>query len=143
VAGRLADRYSIPALAALSFVGLALFAGLLRLADDLYGVLACFALYGVAMGGVGVCWTLGPVHFAGNRNAARYMGVHFALVGARAPIGFPLGGWLATRFGASAAFTGSMLIMLLGVLTMVRLARREREVRTPPSGLDAGRTAES
>jgi hypothetical protein len=67
-------------------------------------VYVAFALYGLAMAGVNIGWTMGPIYFAGSRDAARYMGVHVTMVGIRGLVGNPVGLLLLETVGSRGAF---------------------------------------
>jgi hypothetical protein len=67
---------------------------------------------------------MGPILFAGNRDAAAYMGVHVTMVGIRGLIGNPLGLFFLETIGSRATFLVSGALFLIGSLLMARLQRR-------------------
>jgi len=99
-AGRMHDRVGLERLATRSYVVLAVFAASMALARTPAQVVAGFALFGLGMAGVNIAWSMGPLKYAPPGQAARYMGVHVALVGIRALMGNPLGAFVAEATGS-------------------------------------------
>jgi len=100
-AGRMHDRIGLERLATRAYVLLALFAAWMAFVHTPAQVVAGFALFGLGMAGVGIAWSMGPLKYAPSGEASRYMGVHVALVGIRALLGYPLGAFVAERFDSS------------------------------------------
>ncbi|MCI0341190.1 MAG: MFS transporter [Planctomycetales bacterium] len=124
--GRLLDRLQAPRASALSFLCLAPFAVTIALAEGEAAVYAAFAIFGVGMAGVNVCWTLGTIEFAGREDAGPFMGVHAACVGIRTLAAPQLAYALQASRGhdARVAFLAAAGFFLAAVAVMGRLARR-------------------
>jgi MFS family permease len=122
-AGRMYDRIGLERLGARSTVLLAVFATALALVRNPQEAVASFAVFGLAMAGLNVAWSMGPIHFAPAGQAARYMSVHVALVGLRALLGHPLGGYVADRAGSSRpAFVLAAALFSVATVLMMRAA---------------------
>ncbi len=119
--GRLSDRLGVVRSTALSFLLLCAFFGLMPLVGTAAGLAAACLLWGVAMGGVNVGWSLGPLHFAPDGEAHMYGAVHFCLVGIRSLIGPFLGFAMKTYCGFPPAFALSALLVACGGVTVWRL----------------------
>ncbi len=123
LAGRLLDRWNAVRVAALGFAMLATFPFAMMLCHDVRHVYIAFALYGVGMAGANMAWTMGPILFAGKRDAAGYMGVHVTMVGIRGLLGNPLGLLLLQTIGARSTFGICSALFAVSVLYMWRLGR--------------------
>lgn len=122
--GRLSDRLGIVRTTALAFGMLGLFFGVMSQVASAAGLVAAYALFGFAMAGVGMGWSLGPLHFSPARSAHMYAAVHFSLVGVRSLFA-PALGWLVKRhFSYGAAFGLSVVLIAAAMITVWRLARR-------------------
>ncbi|MHC4730648.1 MAG: MFS transporter [Planctomycetota bacterium] len=122
--GRLSDRLGIVKTTALAFGMLGLFFGVMSQVGSAAGLIAAYALFGFAMAGVGMGWSLGPLHFSPARSAHMYTAVHFSLVGVRSLFA-PALGWLVKRqFSYSVAFGLSVVLIAAAMVTVWRLARR-------------------
>jgi predicted MFS family arabinose efflux permease len=122
--GWMLDRSGPVKLSTLAFLLLAFFPLTLTIADSVSVVYLAFCVYGIAMAAVNVGWTMGPIHFAGTRDSASYMGAHVALVGLRGLIGGPIGILLFRLTGtARATFLGSAALFLIASLLMGSLGR--------------------
>lgn len=143
VMGRVHDRLHPARFAALSFALLILYPLILALAPSLRFAWPAFGAFGLAMAGVGLVWTLGVVHYAGERDAARYSGVHATLTGLRALVGAWLGYGIMTLAGARVAFLVASCLLALASLMMWRLARMEaaatRTAASPRPGSQSDR----
>ena len=133
LAGRLNDRLGSLRVAASSFALMSAFPLLLLgvvpvlafgRGSGIALVYVAYAVFGAAMAGINVSWTLGPLALAGRRSAERYMGTHVALVGVRGLIGFPLGLVLLRLAGSSAVFAAALAFEIAAATIMARLARR-------------------
>lgn len=123
-AGRMHDRLGLERVAIRSYVVLALFAAGMAVVRTPAQVVALFAFFGLGMAGVNIAWSMGPIKFAPPGDAARYMGVHVALVGIRALIGHPLGAAVAKGTGSSrATFVLASCFFTLATLLMMRAER--------------------
>jgi MFS family permease len=124
--GRVADRLGIVRTTAVSFGLLGLFFGLMPFVRSATGLVAAYAVWGVAMAGVSLGWSLGPLHFAAERRAHMYTAVHFSLVGVRSLFA-PLLGYLVERtFSYPAAFGLSVGLVLVAMVTVWRMGRQLR-----------------
>jgi predicted MFS family arabinose efflux permease len=122
LAGHLFDRIGVARLAGGAMVLLAVFALWASTIREAWLLFPAFALFGFAMAGINVTWTIGPIRFAGGHSAALYMAVHVALVGVRALIGNPLGGLLyQTTGGSSWTFRFAACCFLAGAMVMATL----------------------
>jgi MFS family permease len=93
-AGRLLDRVGPTRLASWSFAVLVLYVATLAAASIFHSTplaFAGFAFFGLGMSGVNAAWSLGAMRFAGERDAAAYMGAHVACVGVRGLFGPAIG----------------------------------------------------
>lgn len=147
--GRLLDRIGAPRVAALSFAVLVGHAGTLAAAAVFHSIplaFAAFAFFGVAMSGVNAAWSLGAMRFAGDRDAAAYMGVHVACVGFRGLFGPTLGYGLvlvldhpsvgAPGLGLPAVYAIAAALFGTAAVAMSRLGKgmeRAAARRTPPA----------
>lgn len=92
--GRLLDRVGPTRLAAWSFAVLVLYVVTLAASSFFHSVPLAFlgfAFFGLGMSGVNSAWSLGAMRFAGERDAAAYMGAHVACVGVRGLFGPAIG----------------------------------------------------
>ncbi|MFI5402476.1 MAG: MFS transporter [Planctomycetota bacterium] len=119
--GRLSDRRGVVRTTAVSFFLLCVFFGLMPLVGSAVGLAAACVLWGIAMGGVNVGWSLGPLHFAPDGQAHMYGAVHFCMVGIRSLIGPFLGFAMKKHFGFPAAFALSAVLVASGGVTVWRL----------------------
>jgi MFS family permease len=122
--GRLLDRWNAVRLSVYGFVILAFFPIAMALARSVPAVYASFAIYGVGMSAVNIAWTMGPILFAGNKDAAAYMGVHVTMVGIRGLVGNPVGLLLLQTIGSRATFLVASGLFVLATIVMARLDRR-------------------
>ncbi len=121
LAGRALDRWNAVTVASLGFAVLATFPLVMLLSHGIHTVYGAFALYGVGMAGANMAWTMGPILFAGKRDAASYMGVHVTMVGIRGLLGNPLGLLLLQTIGARATFGICVALFAVSVVYMWRL----------------------
>jgi len=119
--GRLADKLGVVRTTAASFLLLATFFSLMPLIGSLGGLVALYLLWGAAMGGVNIGWSLGPLHFAPDGKAHMYGAVHFCCVGIRSLIGPFLGFWVKDLFSYAAAFRLSAVLVAAGCVTVLSL----------------------
>lgn len=122
--GRLLDRWNAVRVSLLTFALLIPFPLLLTFWPTLPGVYGAFALYGFAMAGVNIAWTMGPILFAGAHDAARYMGVHVTMVGIRGVLGNGLGLVLLKTLGSRGAFLAAAACFVAATILVARLDRR-------------------
>ena len=121
--GRLVDRLGMVRTTVIAFLGLGLFFGVMPLVHSASTLALGFALWGLAMAGVEVTWTLGPLHFAPADKAHMYPAVHFSLVGVRS-IFAPFLGYAAKEFfGYRAAFLITAALMVAAAIVANRSER--------------------
>ena len=134
LAGLLHDRLGLERLATLACAGLACFAATLSMAGSIAVVYVAFAIFGAAMASIHVIWTMGPIKYAGSRDAASYMAVHVTLVGVRGLLGHPLGGTVAVLAGTPrATFLLAALLFATAAFGMGRLDRATRAAAPGPN----------
>lgn len=123
--GRLLDRTDPLRISRLGFLVLVFFPLTLTLARSVPAVYLAFLIFGIGMSAVNLGWTMGPIHFARERDSAGYMGSHVALVGVRSLIGGPFGIWFYRTTGSPAAtFTVTAGLFLLAAAIMSSGHRR-------------------
>lgn len=122
--GRMLDRWNAVRVSIVGFALLIFFPLAMALSRSLPAIYASFAIYGLAMAAVNISWTMGPMLFAGNRDAAVYMGVHVTMVGIRGLVGNPLGLLLLETAGSRAAFLTASALFAGATILMLRLQRR-------------------
>ncbi|NJN14766.1 MAG: MFS transporter, partial [Planctomycetes bacterium] len=122
--GRLLDRIGVERTTMVSF---ALLFGFLVLVPRVGGPLElalCYLLFGAAMAGVNLSWSLGPLHFATEGRAHAYTAAHLSCVGVRSLLAPFLGMTIKHFFTYEVAFGVAACLMALGVWTMHRLSRQ-------------------
>ncbi len=124
VLGRVADRVGMSRTAAIAFVLLAAFFGLMPLVGSAAGLFAAYLLWGLGMGGIMISWSLGPLHFAPDGKGHMYTALHFALVGVRSLFAPALGYAAKVWFGYGAAFGLSVVFLLAAAWMVNTLVRR-------------------
>jgi len=124
--GRVLDRWNAVRVSLIGFAVLALFPLALAASRSVPGVYAAFGIYGLAMSAVSIAWTMGPILFAKERDAATYMGVHVTMVGIRGLVGNPLGLVLLQTVGSRAAFFVASGLFVAAAVMMLRLDRAAR-----------------
>lgn len=130
--GRMMDRIGPTLLCAIIFTILALFPAVLLLGPVLsahgvplvYIVYIGYIIFGLGMSGIHIAWSLGPIVFAGNRDASTYLGVHVTLTGLRGSIAPMLGAIGLNVFGYTAVFTVAAIFFLLGTTGMLHLSMK-------------------
>lgn len=128
--GRVMDRVGPARMAARCYVILLIFSVVVLHTTDWRMYLLGQVIYGFAMSGVHIAWNMGPITLAPARDAARYMGVHMALVGVRAMLGHPVGGLvIALTAQPRYVFFFSLVFFGTAAWVMWRLAN-ERDART-------------
>jgi hypothetical protein len=127
--GRLLDRVGPIRVSRLAFVILTAFPLLLAAAHGVGAAYLAFLVYGCGMAAVNLGWTTGPIHFAGTRDSAGYMGAHVALVGVRAIVGGPFGIWFYRASGSpTATFALASGLFALAAVIMTAKGWRGGEV---------------
>ena len=130
--GRLLDRWNAVRISWIGFATLAFFPLALAASRTVFGAYAAFGIYGFAMSAVSIAWTMGPILFAKERDAAAYMGVHVTMVGIRGLVGNPLGLLLLETVGSRAAFCVASALFAAAAVLMFRLDRGVASA-APPS----------
>ena len=131
--GRLMDRSGPVQLCSIIFAILATFPAILLLglhlthAVPLYLVVyGGYLVFGCAMAGINVAWSLGPVHFAGSADSSGYSGAHVTITGIRGAFA-PIAGAIGLKYlGFEPVFIASMTLFVIGSVGMVLIARRQR-----------------
>jgi len=131
LAGRLLDRIGVLHLGVLSYLTLAVFPLLLLGVTGAGSLYLAFAVYGLAMAGVNLAWTLGPMLFAGARDPHPYLNAHVGLVGFRALAGMTAATWLQGVAGSRAVFLLVVGLELLAAAGMTALALATGRPRPP------------
>lgn len=123
IAGRLMDRSNPVRISSASFAILALFPIPMALIPSIPVAYVSFAIYGIGIAFTNVAWSMGPIYFAGERDASAFMGVHIALVSLRALLGNLLGWFLLEQLGPAAAFYTASALFAAASLLMRKLDR--------------------
>ncbi|MCC7478926.1 MFS transporter [bacterium] len=148
--GRLMDRRTPTQLCAIVFALLACFPATLLLGPHMtralnvpiaYGAYLAYALYGLAMAGLGVAWNLAPIVFAGKQDSSNYTGAHVTITGIRGVFAPIAGGALGETLGSHVpVFSASIVLFLCAAAGMLMLekqlrarlkAAQEEEAQTP------------
>lgn len=124
--GRRMDRLGPAGMASRCFALLTVYSALLIFVREPWQYLAIESLFGFAMAGILIAWNMGPVTLAPTPSlAGSYMLIHVALVGVRASIAHPLGGWLVDFTGDPRwVFGVAIVFFVAGAATMHSLARQ-------------------
>lgn len=129
--GRLLDRWNAVVLSTIGFAILVLAPLGLALSHSIWPVYGSFAIWGLGLAPIQIAWTMGPILFARNRDAATYMGVHVTMVGVRGLVGNPLGLLLLETVGSRVAFGVASALFALSAILMWRLNRRMAAAGAP------------
>jgi len=125
--GKLADRIGVVRSVSWAFAMLLVFLVVMPHVTGLRSLIAAFVLFGTAMAGVMIGWSLGPLHFAPEGRGQAYTAVHFTFVGVRSVIAPFLGYAIKQWTGSYAAgFYAAAAVLAVGVVTMGYLGRLER-----------------
>lgn len=122
--GRLTDVFGVVRLTGVAFLALAAFYLVMLLVEGPLSYLAAFAMFGFAMAGVDVAWSLGPLHFAPDGEAHMYAALHFSLVGVRSAFAPFIGFAIAKYLWYHVAFACCATLLMAATLIIWRLARR-------------------
>lgn len=128
--GRLADRIGILRMSGLSFLALTSFPLILLFVPGIPGLFGGFLAYGLAMAGVHVAWTLGPIMLARGRDPMPYLNAHVALVCIRAVIGMVAGAWIQYAAGTTPVLWCVVVLEVVAGSAMLWLAHGAR-LRAP------------
>lgn len=120
--GKLCDRINPVRLSAVIFLILGFFPLIMAYSTDITGIYGAFVIYGLGMAGVHIVWNLGPMFFAGEKDAVSFMGVHATLVGVRSIFAFPLGERLMNIFSAKTVFILSFTLLCAACILMWKLS---------------------
>ncbi|MBI4618289.1 MAG: MFS transporter [Planctomycetes bacterium] len=131
LAGRSMDRRGPYWTAALAFLSLTLHPAFLAAAvwtREIAFVWAGFLSFGLSMAAVDVTWNFAAMHFARDRDASPFMGVHIFLVGIRGTLG-PFAGLALYRLSGFYAVMGVSFALFLaaGLLMAFSSDRRSEE----------------
>ena len=95
--------------------------------SGLASLILSFVLFGTAMAGVFIGWSIGPLHFAPDGQGHLYVAVHFSAVGIRSLIAPFLGYAVKNALDSyRAGFWAAAVFLLAGAITIARLSRRVR-----------------
>jgi MFS family permease len=127
--GRLMDHIGPTMLCAIIFAILAFFPAVLLLGPTaaahgislVYVVYLGYIIFGLGMSGIHIAWSLGPIVFAGDRDASTYLGVHVTLTGLRGSVAPMLGAIGLSVFGYATVFAVAAIFFLLGTAGMLHL----------------------
>jgi len=97
------------------------------------------ALSGLARGGGALAWHIGHLHFAEQRNAEVYMGIHVSLTGMRGMVAPLMGIWLWHVIGWY-VWVVAICCSLVSLVMYALMARAEENARTDVDGQRNGRT---
>ena len=137
--GRVFDRTTPHRLAVFIFLLLSFFPWFLLAAGRLEGtwrlvaVYGGFAMFGVAMGGVMLLWSLSSIRFAGDEDAGVYHSVHVAATGIRGIFAPLLGYFVMTTMGKETALVviSGFWVLASGAMILARVWDiRSREARS-------------
>ncbi len=129
--GRFIDK-SNPFLVGSIFFGLLAFYPLiLSVSTSMSMVYGAFVIFGIAMCGVNIIWSLGGIYFAGAQDSARYMGVHVALTGIRGLIAPFLAYAVMSATSIRTAFLLAAAFLLTGSLRMWQMYRQTMRKAAP------------
>lgn len=137
LSGRLLDKLKAGWTSAAAFGVLTLYPLFMLLALHLHAEWALwlsFGAFGAAMALVNTSWSLGPMEFAGPRNASAYMGIHVACVGVRGLMGGFLGLWIMQAVSLEATFWAAAGCFAVAAVLMIRLGS---ERTAGPAGVAA------
>ncbi|MHC4939356.1 MAG: MFS transporter [Planctomycetota bacterium] len=124
--GRFADRKGVVHMTGAAFTLLTMFLITMPFVDGFWSLIAAFLLFGGAMAGVMVGWSLGPLHFSPEGRGHAYTAVHFGCVGIRSIIAPFLGYWVKEWADSFAVgYFAAAAMMALGTITIAWLARIE------------------
>lgn len=123
--GKVFDRSTPHRLCAKIFMVLALYPLCLIAAGWVEGfcrlglVFLAFSVFGVALSGVVVVWSLSSLRFAGNEDAGVYHSVHVAATGLRGLIAPLIGYFIMKYWGKVEALACSSILWMLAAFTMM------------------------
>ncbi|NMD13059.1 MAG: multidrug efflux MFS transporter, partial [Candidatus Cloacimonetes bacterium] len=97
-------------------------------------VFLAYLIFGIAMAGVNISWSMGSIFFAGERDASIYQSLHVTLTGVRGLIAPVLGYAMLKIFSLTAVFVVAAGFFLVASLVSYRDYRKVRkELRTVPA----------
>ena len=97
-------------------------------------VFLAYLIFGIAMAGVNISWSMGSIFFAGERDASIYQSLHVTLTGVRGLIAPVLGYAMLKIFSITAVFVVAAVFFLVASLVSYRDYRKVRkELRTVPA----------
>jgi MFS family permease len=134
IIGRFFDRSTPHRVAVVFFFLLAFFPALLILSMQFEGtpqtVIVCiaFGLFGIAMSGVTLLWSLSSLRFARDEDVGVYHSVHVTATGIRGSFAPLLGYFIMTLMGKTTALLTASIIWLIASLAMVLV--RKWDIKT-------------
>ncbi len=127
--GKVADRIGILRLCVFAFLTLALFPSPSSLLPGLIGLYVGYTIFGLAMSGVFLAWSLGPIHLARGRDTTPYLNAHLGLVGIRALVGMFAATLLQEHFGSRTVFGWVIALEVVAAAGMFVAARADARPR--------------
>ena len=128
IAGKVFDKQNPAHFSSFVFAMLSLYPLLLLFSSFFIGSNAAiyltyiaFFLYGIAMSGILISWSIGSMYFAGDEDAAMYQSVHVTLTGVRGLIVPGIGFVIMKLFGLRAVFITSICFLLTASFLSFRL----------------------
>ncbi|MEE8106290.1 MAG: MFS transporter [Planctomycetota bacterium] len=123
-AGRLCDKIGVVRSTALAFALLGSVFASMAFVKTEFGLIAGFAFFGIAMAGVDVGWSLGPLHFAPKGRSRSYAGIHVAMVGVRSLFAPMFGYTMLKEVGFQAACLTAATMVLCGSAVLLLFVPR-------------------
>ena len=90
-------------------------------------VYGAMVLWGIALGGGGIVWSIGSMYFAPERKVPAYQGVHTSLTGVRGILGPVIGWWLYGLIGTKVLVLSSLIQVICGVALLIIGIREHNE----------------
>ena len=119
IAGKVFDKKNPANFSSIAFASLSLYPLLLFISSFFIGstiavflTYFAFLMYGIAMSGILISWSISSNYFAGNEDAAMYQSVHVTLTGVRGLIVPVLGFIIMKYLGVRAVFIVSICFLL-------------------------------
>ena len=124
-AGRLCDKIGVVRSTALAFALLGFVFVSMAFVKTEFGLIAGFAFFGIAMAGVDVGWSLGPLHFAPEGRSRSYVGIHVSMVGVRSLFAPFFGYTMLKEFGFQTACLVAASMVMCGSAMLWLFVPRE------------------
>ena len=89
-------------------------------------LLTAYFIYGIAIAGSHLCWSLSGTLFARDEDSSLFSRINIMAIAMRGSIAPPLGGWIAAGLGAKAALFSGLWLPLIASGLMYRGRRKMR-----------------